>query len=96
MTSISDSLEQLGMTATNTFSPRFSKCEHRHLARRPAHPFRAEVGVIKLVLADFPLRPVDVPSEDLSAQVTVVVAGGVAVHAADVRHMRCRQVSFEA
>ena len=94
MIGISDSREQSGTTVTNTFSPRFRS---PNTGVFPAAPRpRPEVGLVELVLADFPPRLADALAEDCSAQNAVVVVGGVAVHPADVRRLRRRQVVLEA
>ena len=94
MTGISDSREQSGTTVTKTFSPRFRSPNTGVFpaAPRPRFPHtRPEVGLVELVLADFPPRLADALAEDCSAQEAVVAVGSVAVHPADVRRLRRRR-----
>ena len=98
MIGIRDSREQSGTIVTNTLSPRLSSPNTGVLpaAALSAHPPRAEVRLVQLVLADLPLRLADALAEDRPAQKVVVAVGSVPVHAAEIRRLRRRQVVLEA
>ena len=91
---ISDSREQSCTIVTNTFSPRLSSLNTGVLpaAPRPRFPRTRRSRTRRAR----PPRLADTLAQDCPAQEAVVAVGGVAVHPADIRRLRRRQIVFEA